>query len=86
MEESRLMILEKGMLRGKFESKKEERAGGCRKTHNEEIHNFHPSADIMIIKSLDHFMDVECMGQSRKLYEFFVRKYEGIETIWEAYT
>lgn len=77
-EERRSTILEKGMLRRKFESKKEERTRGCRKKkHNEEILNFHLSADIMI-KSLDHFMDVECMGQSRKLYEFLSENVKGL--------
>jgi hypothetical protein len=41
------------MLRRKFEPKREEVAGGWRRLHNEELHNFYASQNIIrVIKSM----------------------------------
>jgi hypothetical protein len=35
------------VLRAIFETKREEVAGGCRRLHNEELHNLYTSPDII---------------------------------------
>jgi hypothetical protein len=35
------------VLRGIFETKREEMAGGCRRLHNEELHNLYASPNIV---------------------------------------
>jgi hypothetical protein len=45
-------VFENGVLRRMLGPKREEVAGGCRKLHNEEIHNFYTSPNITtVIKS-----------------------------------
>jgi hypothetical protein len=51
-EEHRLRVLENRVLRRIFGPKREEVAGGLRKLHNEELHNFYASQNIIkVIKS-----------------------------------
>jgi hypothetical protein len=59
--------------------KREGMAGGWRRLHNEELHNFHTSPDIIkVIKSrkvkwVEH---VACMGEMRSAYNILVGKPE----------
>jgi hypothetical protein len=51
-EEYRLRVFENRVLKRIFGPKREEVAGGCRRLHNEELHNFYALANIiMVIKS-----------------------------------
>jgi hypothetical protein len=51
-EKHRLRVFEKRELRGIFELKRDEVTGGCRKLHNEELHNLYSSPSIIrMIKS-----------------------------------
>jgi hypothetical protein len=44
-------VFENRVLRRIFGTKRDEVTGGCRKLHNEELHNFHPSPNITTMKS-----------------------------------
>jgi hypothetical protein len=46
-EEHRLKVFEKGVLRRIFGQKRHEVIGGCRKLHNEELHNLYSSLYII---------------------------------------
>jgi hypothetical protein len=51
-EEHRLRVFENRMLRRNLDPKRDEVIGGCRKVHNEELHNLNSSPGmIRIIKS-----------------------------------
>jgi hypothetical protein len=51
-EEHRLRVFENRVLRRIFGPKREEVAGGWRRLHNEELHNFYASSNIIkVIKS-----------------------------------
>jgi hypothetical protein len=51
-EEHRLRVLKNRLLRGILGPKRDEVIGGCRKLHNEELHNLYFSPNIIrIIKS-----------------------------------
>jgi hypothetical protein len=51
-EEHRLRVFENRVLRRIFGPKRDEVTGGWRKLHNEELHNFYSSPDIIrMIKS-----------------------------------
>jgi hypothetical protein len=48
----RLRVFENRVQRGIFGPKREEVAGGCRRLHNEELHNLYASPNIIrVIKS-----------------------------------
>jgi hypothetical protein len=47
-EEHRLRVFENRVLRRIFGSKRDEVMGGCRKLHNEELHNLYSSPSRMI--------------------------------------
>jgi hypothetical protein len=52
LEEDRLRVFENRVLRRIFRPKRDEVTGGCRKLHNEELHNLYSSRSIIrIIKS-----------------------------------
>jgi hypothetical protein len=46
-EEHRLKVFKNGMLRRIFGPKRDEVIGGWRKLHNEELHNFYSSPNII---------------------------------------
>jgi hypothetical protein len=43
-----MMVFEKRMLKRIFGSKREKVAGGWKRPYNEELHNLHPSSNIII--------------------------------------
>jgi hypothetical protein len=64
----RLRVFQKRVFRGIFEPKREEALQHWKQLHNEEINNFHSSADIsMMIKSrrMRWVGHVACMGEVR---------------------
>jgi hypothetical protein len=46
-EEHRLRVFENRVLRGIFGAKSDDVTGGCRKLHNEELHNLYPSTSMI---------------------------------------
>jgi hypothetical protein len=46
-EEHRLTVFENRVLRRIFGTKRDEETGGCRKLHNEELHNLYSSPSII---------------------------------------
>jgi hypothetical protein len=63
-----------------FGPKREEVAGGCRRLHNEELHNLYASSDIInAIKSrrMKWVGHVACMEETRIAYKILVGKLEG---------
>jgi hypothetical protein len=44
---NRLRVFENRVLRRIFETKRDEVTGGCRKLHNEELHNLYSSPSII---------------------------------------
>jgi hypothetical protein len=48
-EKHRLRVFENRVLRRIFGSKRDEVAGGCRKLHNEVVHNFYSSPNIITV-------------------------------------
>jgi hypothetical protein len=76
MEECRLRVFENRVLRI-FEPKREERAGGCRRLHNMELHNLYSSPNIIrVIKSrrMRWAGHVARMGKMRNSYNILVGK------------
>jgi hypothetical protein len=74
------MPFEKRVLRRIFESKKGEIAGGWRKLHNEELHNFYLSACIIrLVKSRMMKWEGHAARMRVKMnsYRILVRKPEG---------
>jgi hypothetical protein len=70
-EEHRLRVFENRVLRKIFEPKKDEVTGEWRMLHNEELHNFYSSPDIIRqIKSrrMRWTAHVARVGEERKLY------------------
>jgi hypothetical protein len=70
-EEHRLRVLEKRALRRIFGLKMDDMIGGCRKLHDEELHNLYSSPNmIRIIKSKrTRWAElVVCMGGKRNPY------------------
>jgi hypothetical protein len=79
-EEHRLRVFENRVLRRIFGPKRDEVTGKWRKLHNEELHNFYSSPNIIRqIKSrrMRWAGHVARMGEERKLYNFLVGKPEG---------
>jgi hypothetical protein len=65
-------------MRRIFVTKRDEVTGGWRKLHNEEIHNFYSSPDIIrIIKSIRWTGYVARMGEKRNVHRLLVRKPVG---------
>jgi hypothetical protein len=80
MEEHRLRVFENRVLRGIFESKRDEVTGEWRKLHSEELHNLYSSPDtIRRIKSrqMRWVGHVARMGEERKVYKVLMGKPEG---------
>jgi hypothetical protein len=73
-------VFENRVLRRIFRLKRDEVTGEWRKLHNEELHNFYSSPDIIRqVKSrrMRWAGHVACMGEERKLYKDLVGKPEG---------
>jgi hypothetical protein len=75
-----LRVSEHRVLRRIFGRKKDDATGEWRKLHNEELHNFYSSPDIIRqIKSrrIRWAGNVAHMGQERKVYKVLVGKPKG---------
>jgi hypothetical protein len=67
-------VFEIRVLRRIFGPKKEQVAGGCRRLHNVELHNFYSSPNIItVIKS----RKIRCMGHTTRLGEM-INAYSNI--------
>jgi hypothetical protein len=73
-EQHGLRVFENRVLRRLFGPKREEVVGGCRRLHNEELHNLYTSPYIRVIKSrrLRWAGYVACMGAMRNVYKILV--------------
>jgi hypothetical protein len=79
-EEHILRVFENKVLMRIFGLKKYEVTGGCRKVHNEELHDLHSSPSIIRIIKLRRTRwawHVARMGEKRNVYRLLVRKPEG---------
>jgi hypothetical protein len=82
-EEHRLRVFENRVLWGIFGSKRDEVTGEWRKMHNEELHNFNLSSNIIrLVKSRRKWWagHVASMGEERKVYKALVGKPEEMTT------
>jgi hypothetical protein len=73
-------VFENRVLRRIFGPKRDEVIGGWRKLHNEELHKFYFTPDIIrIIKSMKIIWagHVARIGQKRNAYRIYMRKSEG---------
>jgi hypothetical protein len=73
-------VFENRELRRIFGRKREEVAGGWRRLHNDELHNFHTSQNIIkVIKSrrMRWTRHVERMGAMRNVHNILVGKLGG---------
>jgi hypothetical protein len=73
-------VFEKRVLRTMFGPKRDEVTGGCRKLHNEELHNLHFSPSIIIMvksKKMRLAGHVARMDAKRNAYRIVMRKPEG---------
>jgi len=80
MEERRLRVFEKRVLRRIFEPKGDDVTGECRKLHNEELNDLHSSSNIVRVIQSSRIRwagHVACMGERRGLYRVLVGKPEG---------
>jgi hypothetical protein len=77
-EEHKLRVIR--VLRRIFGPKRQETVGDWRRLHNEELHNFYASPDVIkVIKSrrMIHAGHVTRMGDIRNVYKTSVRKPQG---------
>jgi hypothetical protein len=84
MEEHRLRVFENRVLKRIFGPKRDEIMGGWIKLHNEELHNFHSSPNIIrMIKSSRMRLDehVARMGEKGNVCRVFVGKPEGTRSL-----
>jgi hypothetical protein len=75
-----MSVCENRVLRKIFGPKRDEVTRGWRKLHNEELHNLHPSPNIIkMLKSrrMRWAVHVERMGAKMNSYRILVRKPEG---------
>jgi hypothetical protein len=79
-EEHRWRVFENRVLRSAFETEQEEVAGGCRRLHNEELHNLYASPNVIRAiksRSMRWTGHIAHMGEMRKANNILVRKPEG---------
>jgi hypothetical protein len=79
-EEHKLRVFENRVLRRIFGPNRDRVTGGCRKLHNEELHNLYSSPSVIrIIKSrrMRWAGNVTRMGEKRNVYRLLVGKPEG---------
>jgi hypothetical protein len=79
-EEHRLRIFQNRVLRGIFGHKRDEVTGGWRKLHNEKLHNFYSSPNIItVIKSRRMRLDGHEVrrGEIRNAYKILTGMHEG---------
>jgi hypothetical protein len=81
-EENRLRVFENRVMRRIFGRKKDEVTGGCRKLHNEELHNLYHvlfASIIRMIKSkgMRWAGHVARIGEKRNAYRILMGKPEG---------
>jgi hypothetical protein len=77
-------VFENRVLSGIFGPKKNVVTGGCRKLHNEELHDLYSTSSIIrTIKSRRMMLaeHVARMGEKRNAYKLVVRKPEGNSTL-----
>jgi hypothetical protein len=75
-----MIVWKYGPLRRIFGPKRDEVTGGCRKLHNEELHNLYSSPSIIrMIKVKEDKMDWACStnGEKRNTYMILVGNPEG---------
>jgi hypothetical protein len=80
MEERRLRVFEKRVLRRIFGHKRDDVRGECRKLHNEELNDLYCSSNIVRVIQSSRMRwagHVACMGERRGLYRVLVGKPEG---------
>ena len=80
MEERRVRVFEKRVLRRILGPKRDDVTEECRKLHNEELNDLYYSSNIVrVIQSSRARWEghVVCMGERRGLYRVLVRKPEG---------
>jgi hypothetical protein len=80
MEEHRMVVFERRVLRRIFGPERDEETGEWKKLHNEELHNLYSSPDIIrqIKSSRMRWAEyVACMGEERKVYKVLVGNPEG---------
>jgi hypothetical protein len=78
-EEHRLRVFENKVLRRIFGPKRHEGTGGCRKLHNEELHDLYSSPSIIRIikpRRMRWAGHVDRMGEKRNAYRLMVGKPE----------
>jgi hypothetical protein len=74
------MVFENRVFRRIFGPKRDGVTGGCRKLHNEELHNLYTSSSIIRFiksRSMRGAGHVERMGEKRNVYRLLVGKSEG---------
>jgi hypothetical protein len=79
-EEGRLRVFENRVLRGIFDSKRDEVTGESRKLHNEELNDLYCSPNIVRVmksKKMRWAGHVARMGEMRDVYRVLVGKSEG---------
>jgi hypothetical protein len=79
-EEHRLRVFENGVLRRIFGPKREEVAGGCRRLHNEELHNLYATPNIIrVIKSgrVRWVKHIARLGEKGNVYKILVGRPGG---------
>jgi hypothetical protein len=75
-----LRVLKNRLIRRLCGPRREEVAGGCRRLHNEELHNLYTSPNVIrVIKSrrMGWAGHVSVMGKMRNAYNILARKPEG---------
>jgi hypothetical protein len=80
-------VFENRVLRRISGPKGEEVVGGWRSLHNEELHNFYTSPNIIQITKSRRMRwagYVACMGRDKKLIQYFGWKTRREETTWKT--